>query len=171
MFGRTGRPSIHPSNISEHGLCAGIGDSKTHQSQGAPQQMWPLICLHAWPTFPPLGGEREASRNFTFSWSLHLSSLYPYPFLLLFSPSDSFPAFRCSIPLSPWTWPNSRCLVSGLRLTDWQVYFLWALSSAHMCVRLHMRVYAWTRVRVHVASWGKTVSLVGQEYREIHFHK
>ena len=59
--------------------------------------------------------------------------LYPRPFLLLFSSWLLFflQMFHTPVPMSL---PNSRCLVPWLRLTDWQVYFLWAHSLVCICI-------------------------------------
>ena len=133
MFVRTGCPSIHPSNISEYGLCARYWGFKDTPVPGSPQQMWPLICLHAWPTLRP-GGEKEKLLETSLSLEVFICVLlYPRPFLLLSSSWLLFflQMFHTPVPMSL---PNSRCLVPWLRLTDWQVYFLWAHSSVCICV-------------------------------------
>lgn len=123
---------------------------------GSPQQMWPLICLHAWPTFRP-GGEKEKLLEISLSHEVFTClPLYPYPFLLLFSPSWLLSCLQMFHTPVTMNLPNSRCLVSWLRLTDWQVYFLWALSSVHIgvcvcicvCMYGHVCVCMWFEVRL-----------------------
>lgn len=96
--------------------------------------------------------------------------LYSCPFLLLFSSSWLLFFLQIFHTLVTMNSPNSRCQVSWLRLTDDNLVPLGAQFGVHLHVHLHMHVYTCTRVRVHVV-WDKTVSLAGQEYREIHFRK